>query len=129
MQDLLVQDQLVLESYPLGSVHVLGALHHHLEILVDFVVLGFGARSQRVIGGVDVFSGTVGTATSVFVFLLVESLSVHVQINLPYFANRPPPLLLLPPPPPWAGPTVRAGSYSMMQMSNRPPSLKPSMTY
>ena len=34
--------------YPLGSIHVLGALHHHLEIFVDFVVFGFGARRQRV---------------------------------------------------------------------------------
>ena len=63
-------------DYPLCSVaHVLGTLHHHLKVFVDLVVLGFGARRERVVGGVDVLAGTVRTAAAVFVFFLVQRLS------------------------------------------------------
>jgi len=53
---------------------VLGTLHHHLKVFVDLVVLGFGARRERVVGGVDVLAGTVRTAAAVFVFFLVQRL-------------------------------------------------------
>ena len=74
--------------YPLGSIHVLGALHHHLEIFVDFVVFGFGARRQRVVRRIDVFARAVRTATAILVFLLVQCLrhpSSSGQINSIYY--------------------------------------------
>lgn len=61
-------------DYPLSSIEVLIALHHHLKFFVNFVVLGFGPRRQRVIGGVDILSRTVGTAAAILVLFLVQSL-------------------------------------------------------
>ena len=58
-------------KYPLGAVEVLAPLHHHLELLINFVVLCLGARRERVVRGVDVLAGTVRAAAAVFVFLLV----------------------------------------------------------
>ena len=69
---------------PLSSVVVLVALHHHLKFFVDFVVLGFGPRRQRVIGGVDILTGTVRTATAILVLFLVQCLmprNRHKQSN------------------------------------------------
>jgi hypothetical protein len=60
--------------YPLGAVVVLIALHHHLKFFVNFVVLGLGPGRQRVIGGVDILAGTVGTAATILVLFLVQRL-------------------------------------------------------